>query len=192
MSNDASGVSRNRQLITQSFQKIQQNHDAFMCRSSLYARAGSPNQRPADDEEGRQLSAKLHSLFGFPPLSVGRSDLSAHPYARSRVYDLRNYTNKTQWGPFRKDGSLRVDWEMIESLMIVIGYNSYLCSQTDPNLHQLPWFRALDGLIPVGEHRSGQSQPDYMTLLRQPDVALDIKDPYGVSGIYGRVSYYYG
>jgi len=163
-----------------------------MCRSSLYARAGRPNQRPADDEEGRQLSAKLHSLFGFPPLNVGRSDLSVHPYARSRVYDLRNYTDKNQWGPFRNDGSMLVDWEMVESLMIVIGYNSYLSSQMDPHLHQAPWYRALDGLIPVEAVRSGQCQPDYLTLVQQPDISLDMKDPYGVSAIYGRVSYHSG
>lgn len=187
MSKDAHGVSHNQRLITQSFQKIKQNHDAFMCRSSLYARAGRPNQRPADDEEGRQLSAKLHSLFGFPPLNISRG-LSIHPYARSRVYDLRNYTDKNQWGPFRNDGSMRVDWEMVESLMVVIACNSYLTSQTTPNLHQAPWYQPLDGLIPAELDHPGQCQPDYLTLIQQPDLSLDMKDPYGVSAIYGRVS----
>ncbi|KAI1536083.1 ferric reductase [Pyrenophora tritici-repentis] len=187
MSNDDSGVSHNQQLIEHYFQKIPQNHNAFMCRSSLYGRAGGLTHRPADNEEDRQLSAKLHSLLGFTPRKFKWNDLAHHPYARSHVYDLRNYTDKNQWGPFRKDGSMRVDWEMIECLMIVIGYNSHLSSQKDPQLHQAPWFRALDGLIPAETERPGQGQTDYLTLVRQPDIALDMKDPYGVSAIYGRL-----
>ncbi|CAE7212975.1 hypothetical protein P3342_012465 [Pyrenophora teres f. teres] len=187
MSNDDAGLSQNQQLIERCLQKITQNHDAFMCRSSLFARSGRLTQRPADHEEDRQLSAKLHSLLGFTPRKFGWNDLSNHPYARSRVYDLRNYTDKNQWGPFRKDGSMLVDWEMVECLMIVIGYNSYISSQKDPQLHQVPWFRALDGLIPVGLEYSGQGQPEYLTLIRQPDIALDMKDPYGVSAIYTRI-----
>ena len=187
MSLDDFDVSHNKKLITGLFQGISQNHDAFMCRSSLYARTGSAKQKPANDEQGRQLSAKLHSMFGFPTSLAGTKDLATHPYARSRVYDLRNYTDKNQWGPFRNDGSMRVDWEMIESIMIVIGHNSFFGAHTMPSRLRPPWFHPLDGVVPDLEVETENSPPNYMTLLRQPDLPLDMKDPYRVQGIWSRV-----
>lgn len=160
-----------------------------MCRSSLFERAGTAKQRPADDEEGRQLSAKLHSFFGFPPSGAGTKDLATHPYARSRVYDLRNYTDQNEWGPFRKDGSMRVDWEMVESIMIVVGHNSFFGAHNVPNPLRPPWFHPLDGVIPDVPVDAGQAMPDYMALLKQPDLPLDMKDPYRVQGIWSRVCY---
>jgi hypothetical protein len=187
MSLDEHGVTRNRLLVTNQFQRIAQNHDAFMCRSSLFDRAGSAKQKPAGDEDSRQLSAKLHSLFGFPPSNAGRRDLSSNPYARSRVYDLRNYTDKNEWGPFRDDGTMRVDWEMIESIMIVIGYNSCFCAHTVSNRLRPPWFAPLDGVIPMVDDRMGLNVPKYAALIQQPNIPLQMKDPYGVEGIWSRV-----
>ncbi|EOA88297.1 hypothetical protein ACJQWK_01419 [Exserohilum turcicum] len=187
MSLDDLGTSRNKTLITDLFLNISQNHDAFMCRSSLFERAGTAKQRPADDEEGRQLSAKLHSFFGFPPSGAGTKDLATHPYARSRVYDLRNYTDQNEWGPFRKDGSMRVDWEMVESIMIVVGHNSFFGAHNVPNPLRPPWFHPLDGVIPDVPVDAGQAMPDYMALLKQPDLPLDMKDPYRVQGIWSRI-----
>jgi hypothetical protein len=46
-----------------------------------------------------------------------------HPYARSRVYDLRRYTAANMWGPFTDDGSARVDWEKVQAIMIDLAYN---------------------------------------------------------------------
>lgn len=46
-----------------------------------------------------------------------------HPYARSRVYDLRRYTHANMWGPFLDDGSQAVDWEKVQAIMIVLAYN---------------------------------------------------------------------
>jgi hypothetical protein len=190
MSLDEYGITRNQQLVTELFQHIEQNHDAFMCRSSLFGRDGSTKRKPAEDEEGRQLSAKLHSLFGFPPSKVGKKDLSINPYARSRVYDLRNYTDKNEWGPFRNDGTWRVDWEMIESIMIVIGHNSCFCTHVVSNRLRPPWFSPLDGVIPAGTGRIGNTVPDYMALVQQPDIPLNMKDPYGAEGIWARVGSY--
>ncbi|KAI4702673.1 hypothetical protein J4E89_010395 [Alternaria sp. Ai002NY15] len=186
MSLDEDGVTHNKRLVTNQFQRIAQNHDAFMCRSSLFDRAGTGKQRPAGDEESRQLSARLHSLFGFPPSNAGRRDLSTNPYARSRVYDLRNYTDNNEWGPFRDDGTMRVDWEMIESIMIVIGYNSCYCTHTVSNKLRPPWFAPLDGVIPEDDHQMGTGR-DYTALVQQPDVSLNMKDPYGVEGIWSRI-----
>jgi hypothetical protein len=156
-----------------------------MCRSSLFARAGTSNQKSADDEESRQLSAKLHAMFGIPSSNVGRRVLSTHPYARSRVYDLRNYTDATKWGPYRDDGSMRVDWEMIESLMIVLGYNSSSFCQRSLTRFSPPWIQPLEGVVP----ERGRIIPDYPpALLQEPDVPLDMKDPYRVEGIWARVS----
>lgn len=155
-----------------------------MCRSSLYSRAGTDNQKPADDEDGRQLSAKLHSLFGIPSSNIGRRVLSTHPYARSVVYDLRNYTDKTLWGPFRKDGSMKVDWEMIESLMIILGYNSGLCCRRFQPRFSPPWGDPLQGVVP----ERAKIMPEYpKNLLYEPDVPLKLKDPYNVTGLWSRV-----
>ena len=41
----------------------------------------------------------------------------------SKVYDLREYTAKTQWGPFRADGSGKVDWEKMEAILLVLRTN---------------------------------------------------------------------
>jgi hypothetical protein len=159
-----------------------------MCRSSLYSRAGTELQKPAEDEEGRQLSAKLHCLFGIPSpdvSSLGQRVLSTHPFARSKVYDLRNYTDKTKWGPYRDDGSMRVDWEMIESLMIILGYNAGLCCRRLMPRFSPPWKDVLEGVVP----ERARSIPDYSgKLLYEPDVPLVLKDPYNVSGVWSRVS----
>lgn len=48
--------------------------------------------------------------------------LEIHPYARSRVYDLRRYRAANFWGPFMDDGSGRIDWEKVQSIFIVLGY----------------------------------------------------------------------
>ncbi|KAL6710299.1 hypothetical protein ACN47E_009245 [Coniothyrium glycines] len=183
-STDEFGESYNQQLIGQLFQHISQNHDAFMCRSSLYGRCGKPNQKQAEDEEDRQMSAKLHSLFGIPSNNLGRRILSTHPWARSRVYDLRNYTDETRWGPFRDDGSMRVDWELIESLMIVLGYNSGLCCRRFLHRFRPPWTEPLEGILP----ERARIMPDYPSkLYLEPDIPLQLKDPYNVSGVWSRI-----
>lgn len=150
----------------------------------MYGRVGRLNVKPVDDVEGQQLSAKLHSLYGIPSSNLGRRVLSTHPYARSRVYDLRNYTDNTKWGPFRDDGTMRVDWEMIESIMIVLGYSSGLCCRRFLQRFRPPWSQPLEGIIP----ERSKLMPDYPpTLLMEPDVPLQLKDPYNVTGVWSRV-----
>lgn len=181
---DEFGVSHNQQVLASLFDSITQNRDAFMCRSSLYSRAGTDYQKPADDEEGRQMSAKLQCLFGITSTSGGRRSLSTHPYARSNVYDLRNYTDKTQWGPFRKDGSMKADWQMIESIMIVLGYSSGLCCRRFQAKFRPPWTDPFEGVIP---ERARIMPPYPASLPMELEVPMHLKDPYNVSGIWSRI-----
>ncbi|KAF2825229.1 hypothetical protein CC86DRAFT_325183 [Ophiobolus disseminans] len=181
---DQSGTSHNQSKVSNLFLHISQNRDAFMCRSSLFKYAGTELQKPANDEEGRQLSAKLHCLFGIPSSQTGNRALSVHAHARSRIYDLRNYTDKTQWGPFQDDGSMNVDWEMIESQMIILGYNSNLCCRRFQKRFSPPWGEPLQGVVP----ERAKIMPEYPAkLLYEPDVPLRLKDPYGVSGVWSRI-----
>ncbi|KAH4187826.1 hypothetical protein HBI45_159210 [Parastagonospora nodorum] len=183
-SKDRFGNSANQDQIEQLFLHISQNHNAFMCRSSLYSRAGNELQKPANNEEGRQLSAKLHCLYGIPASTTGNRVLSTHPFARAKVYDLRNYTDHTKWGPYRDDGSMRVDWEMIESLMIILSYNAGLCCRRYLPRFSPPWKNVLEGVVP----ERAKVMPEYSTkLLYEPDVPLMLKDPYNVSGIWSRI-----
>ncbi|OAK96673.1 hypothetical protein IQ06DRAFT_296691 [Phaeosphaeriaceae sp. SRC1lsM3a] len=181
----SSGHSHNSASISRLFLHISQNHNAFMSRSSLYARAGTELQRPADDAPSRQLSAKLHCLFGIPSSNVGRRVLSAHPFARAKVYDLRNYTEGTGWGPFLDDGKFRVDWEMVESLMIVLGYNSGLCCRRFQPRFSPPWAKPLQGVVPEKE-KLGSREWD-AKMVEEVDVPLKMKDPFNVSGVWSRI-----
>lgn len=157
-----------------------------MSRSSLYTRAGTELQRPADTPSERQLSAKLHCLFGIPSSNVGRRVLSAHPFARSKVYDLRNYTEGTGWGPFLNDGNFRVDWEMVESLMIVLGYNSGLCCRRFQPRFSPPWVTPLQGVVPEKDKLKRRREWD-VSMLSEVDVPLRMRDPYNISGVWSRV-----
>ena len=137
----------------------------------------------------RQLSAKIHCLYGIPTTIVGRRALSTHPYARSRIYDLRGYTEANEWGPFRDDGSMYVDWEMVESLMVILGYNSGLCCRRYLQRFQPPWSEPFEGVVV----EKNSVLPDYpLTLVKEMEIPLDLKDPYGVSGVYSRIVCFLG
>lgn len=155
-----------------------------MYRSSLYKRAGTDAQQAADNEDDQQLSAKLHCLHGMALGALGRRSLSTHPYARACVYDLRNYTDKTRWGPFQDDGSMRVDWEMLESIMIDLGYNSDVCCPRFTPKFKPVWCDPFGGLI------RDSVRADYPpNLPMEPDIPIELKDPYNISGIWHRVSF---
>jgi hypothetical protein len=158
-----------------------QNCDALLFRSSFYRQAGTTLQVPAKDVNEQQLSAKLHCLYGAPLSVEGRRSFSSHPIARSRVYDLRNYTEKTRWGPFRKDGSMKADWEMIEAIMIVLSCNSNLCCDRYRLLKPV-WGEPF-----VGIRRNTVIQEYSPSLLIEPDIPLDMKDPYDVTGSWIRI-----
>ena len=174
--------SQNKRILRALFESSH-NQNVIMCRSSLYERAGTESQVAADNEEDRQLSAKLHCLYGAPASTVGRRSLSTHPYARSRVYDLRNYTDNTKWGPFRDDGSMRVDWEHVESVMIVLAYNSSLCCRSNMPRFQPIWNQPFEGVVrEVSGPKYGWSIP------MEPEIPLEMRDPYSISGLWSRVS----
>jgi hypothetical protein len=176
-----------------------QNSDVFLFSSGLYADAGGINQYPAPTEKGRQLSAKLHCSYGTQKEALGRTrSKAAHPFARSKIYDLRRYTDENLWGPFHDDGSIRTDWEKVESIMVVVGFNLQLFSERCGSSQPLVWDRPFEGVtpgsyVPVARHGDWGEDDERMeeveeALVNQPDPPLDAMDPYGVSGIWRRVS----
>lgn len=79
---------------------------------------------------------------------------------------------------------MRVDWEMIESQMIILGYNSGLCCPRLLPKFSPPWTESLQGVVP----QKAKIIPEYPPkLLYEPDVPLTLKDPYNVSGVWARV-----
>jgi hypothetical protein len=87
--------------------------------------------KPVDPVPSKRCSSSyaLAAFFTLRNIDVSGSpsantrartgDLPAHTVARSRVYDLREYTDHTLWGPFMNDGSQDVDWEKVEAIMMV-------------------------------------------------------------------------
>ena len=151
--------------------------------SSIYAQAGSAWRQHLKTGEDQQTSAKLHCLHGMTLDARGRRSMSIHPYARSRIYDLRNYTDETHWGPFRDDGSMRVDWEMLESIMIDLTYNSCLCCARFKPQFTPKWSESFGGLL--RDHVRAQYPA---SLPMEPSIPVELKDPYNISGIWHRVS----
>ena len=159
------------------------------------AKPTTASQRPQSYD--KQLSAKLHCLYGVPIGTVRKSCESSppryplrndtadiHPYARSRVYDLRQHTeNGTFWGPFLDDGLQTVDWEKLEAIMIILDYN--LRRSVDIHrqyedvleLQESPWV----GATPHSFTSPPQSLP------MEPSVPLEAQDPYNVTGTWMRV-----
>ena len=145
----------------------------------------------------RQLSAKLHCLFGLPigtvrktcegspPRYSLRNDTAEiHPYARSRVYDLRQHTEDgTFWGPFLDDGLQNVDWEKLEAIMIILDHNLRRSVEVHRQfegmveLPQNPWV----GAAPYSFISPPQSVP------MEPTLSLEAQDPYNVTGTWMRI-----
>ncbi|ROW09504.1 hypothetical protein VMCG_02642 [Cytospora schulzeri] len=174
--------------------------EAFLCQSFLFQRArapvknfASPKQPP---DKTRQMSAKLHCLHGVPILQYGRTRGSkTYPFACSKVYDIREYTPRTRWGPFLDEGPWpigsagneegqegvpedRVDWEKVEAIMIVLWFN-----MTSKRLDHLPVFRHFWG-VPFAGCWPNSYIPSPMNR-RVTD--LELEDPYDVTGTYVRV-----
>lgn len=117
--------SRNLPLLQEAFRDTY-TQDTYLCGSSLFAQSeGSDQWTIGGTDEERQLLAKLHCLYGAPRWGwkTNNDDVDTHCYARARVYDMRNYTQKTKWGPFKNDDSGAVDWEKIEAIITVLGFN---------------------------------------------------------------------
>jgi hypothetical protein len=190
--------SKNQSLI-QSLFNDPTNQREFLHQSHLWSRFDAegetryPGRSNIDFEHtsySRTSSAKIHCLYGIPDNVEGRRTLgSSHPWARSNVYDLRNYTDANGWGPFRDDGSFYVDWEKIESIMLVLGYSSSICCRRFMTRFRPPWENALDDIVPTEK----ELLPAYpLQLIKEIDVPLELRDPYAVSGIYSRLVSFLG
>ncbi|EGO59946.1 hypothetical protein NEUTE1DRAFT_38488 [Neurospora tetrasperma FGSC 2508] len=74
----------------------------------------TPPSPPLPTRDGQLRSAFFGRTSLVPRL---------YPYAVSKVYDLREYTTRSKWGPFRADGSGKVDWEKVEAILLVLRTN---------------------------------------------------------------------
>ncbi|KXH46654.1 F-box domain-containing protein [Colletotrichum salicis] len=189
-------VSRNAAALANIF-RDEPARVAFLCSSSIFDRArgdiarstssrrpqsssssaSSSQTNPNADDDLHQQSAKLHCLYGRPIFNFGRTRSSrVYPYAACKVYDMRQYTTRTKWGPFRDDDSGRVDWEKMEAIMIVLGSNiksQRLTAKVFSNLWEKPFAGSWSGSYVPSPGRGIRD--------------LDLEDPYGVAGTWLRV-----
>jgi len=181
----SSSSSRNAALLARLFED-EATREAFLCRSFLFERARGHVGRFADPPRpAHRLAAHLHCLYGAPVLRCGRAAARGrgggprlYPFACSKVYDLRQHTEATRWGPFAADGSGRVDWEKVEAVLLVLRSN-----MRDKGLDGFRLFANLWNAPFVGSWpHSYRPRPP----LRERS-ELDERDPYGVAGTWLRV-----
>ncbi|KAJ0115298.1 f-box domain-containing protein [Diaporthe amygdali] len=193
------GASQNISILRECFSSESTVH-AFLCSSFLFQRASTPvknfvfPKQPPTEE--RQMSARLHCLYGVPVLNFNRLRSSrTYPFAISKVYDIREYTTQTRWGPFMDEGpgpigteinqdgrqglpSDRVDWEKVEAIMIVLWHNL-----KTKGLDRLPVFNQFWGMPFAGCWPNS-----YIPEPINRDITdLELKDPYDVTGTWLRV-----
>lgn len=182
------GPSLNVRLLTELFEN-RDNQEAFFCNSTIFARArrdvkdSVPTPERSKDE--RQLSAKLHTMYGVPiDLPARRTRFnSAYPYACSVVYDLRNYNEETNlWGPYR-DAKATADWERLEAIMVVLGHNLRMFTENTHGIFKPLWSVPWRGASP-----DSFSPMTLGKLREQPAPPADALDPYNISGTWMRVS----
>ncbi|KAL8717874.1 MAG: hypothetical protein Q9225_004927 [Loekoesia sp. 1 TL-2023] len=192
------------------------NYEIFLCQSALYewsrvrplhvtrnflaqhANRTAPQQDgkcrpyPKSSTDG-QLSAKMHCLFGptWPPGGAHGKfvDQEIRPYARTRVYDLRQYRQANLWGPFLDDGSVKVDWEKMETIQCLLANYRLTSLGRDPSL------AIADTSHPAGGRRElafSDAAPDSFI----PSISDSVKsshdgqDPYNITGTWLRVVCY--
>lgn len=168
----------------------------MQARFSNVRRPVVPNIQPGSEEARiRQISAKLHCLYGAPVRYARndqannsryslRSDVAnVHPFARSLVYDLRKRTRDNFWGPFMDDGSQDVDWEKLEAIMVVLDYNIKKFAHTYVNHETLEqmWDHPFEGATPYSF-----VSPPY-PISEEPRPPLEAQDPYNITGTWMRV-----
>ncbi|KAI3402171.1 hypothetical protein diail_100 [Diaporthe ilicicola] len=193
------GASQNISTLRECFSS-ESSVNEFFCKSFLFQRARAPvknfvfPKQPPTEE--RQMSAKLHCLYGVPVLNFSRLRSSrTYPFAISKVYDIREYTTQTRWGPFMDEGpgpigtdinrdgrqglpGDRVDWEKVEAIMIVLGHNL-----KTKGLDRLPVFNQFWG-VPF----AGCWPNSYVPEPINRDITdLELRDPYDVTGTWLRV-----
>lgn len=171
--------SRNLVLLTKLFQN-QDNIDGFLYHSTLFALAQKLPYDAALTPRERQMSAKLHCYHGIPCLEQGETRIDT--YARSKVYDLRQYKSENFWGPFADDGSGDVDWEKVEAIMMVLGYNLRVFSERTSGRWPLFWDKPFEGIV-----RNSFVSPPLKSPRKEPAPPIDALDPYGITGCWMRV-----
>lgn len=162
------------------------NREAFLCQSTIFDRARIPKRSPETAETKtlatRQASAKLHCLWGVPITMPKRTRFaSLYPYACSVVYDMRNYTDENFWGPFKEDGRATVDWERMEAVMIILGYNMKNYTESMHGIYPPLWRDPFRGASP------GSFEPLSVTKREAPLGPCNEEDPYNVTGTWHRV-----
>lgn len=173
----------NVEFLAELFQKPA-NVESLLCASSLYDRARRDGGGPPRTKAEHQQSAKLHCLYGVPVLYRKWTKCRpVYPYATSKVYDLRQYTDQTFWGPFLDDGSQDVDWEKVEAIMVVLGHNLQIFSERSNGIFEPTWTDPFCGATP-----DSYMSPS-LAALEGPLVSLDFEDPYNVTGTWMRVSF---
>ncbi|VZI18153.1 unnamed protein product [Fusarium fujikuroi] len=96
----------------------------------------------------------------------------------TEVYDLRQFTQNTGWGPFKDDGTFNVDWEKVEAILIVLGHNIGArrhIAQIFANVWDSPF--------------SGSFQNSFMAPPPRDITSLEARDPYGVTGTWYRIRF---
>ena len=201
MANSQDGSeSKNAAILARHFDdsKSANNLEAFLCQSSTFDRArlvewvpNKPELKPPR-KIVNELSAKLHCLYGVPIHDDWLEDKDIRPFACSRTYDLRNYSQENLWGPFKDDGSMEVDWEKVEAVMIILRYNIKQHLETvERSLAEL-WRRPFHGAWP-NSYKPALEQSQHMPLVgpfpKLPALRLTPVngDPYGVTGTWMRV-----
>jgi hypothetical protein len=192
--------SRNIDFLTELLAYHEENSRVFVLSSNLFEYAKRKGEeKPADIS---RLIAHVHCLVGtcqddFAP-SMRHSGIKAHSVARAKVYDLRMYTDETKWGPFLPDGSMGVDWEKVEAIMLDIAYNlQLLWDRTEAEVPRV-WENPFEG-VTSGSYVSKDEEDSGMTvetpvlsdsssvLVSQPEIPLEALDPYGITGTWRRV-----
>ncbi|KAL2068986.1 hypothetical protein VTL71DRAFT_15324 [Oculimacula yallundae] len=194
------------QTYTMSSKTSITNLEALMSQSVTYNRALISNadrdpeiNTPLQPLSVRQASAKLHVLYGKPFLLPRRAKYTKlYPYAVSMVYDLRNYTEETLWGPYLNDGLASVDWEKLEAVMLVLGHNMESFMQTAGN-RSLPkglWSKGgWKGARPysyksvdiVGFNHKDEEEGVIPADDEDVSAAETVDDPYNITGTWMRV-----
>ncbi|KAG7416262.1 hypothetical protein Forpe1208_v006372 [Fusarium oxysporum f. sp. rapae] len=160
--------------------------EAFLQGSSLFNRLRRQPTRdsisaPTSCDDGyrtlQQKSAHLHCLYSRPIFNIGRlRSMKTYPYACSKVYDLRQFTQNTGWGPFKDDGTFNVDWEKVEAILIVLGHNIGARRQIARIFAEV-WDSPF----------SGSFQNSFMAPPPRDITSLEARDPYGVTGTWFQI-----
>jgi hypothetical protein len=175
------------------------NRTAFLYRSSTFDRARSyrPDRRQLRSAMEKppidQLSAKLNCLHGAPSeRTYSQEGVRVYPFAAAKVYDLRNYSQANLWGPFKDDGSLEVDWEKVEAVMIVLGHNVERKRALIPGIDWDVWTKPFHGTFPDSylPQLSLLSDVRMFDKVKNKHIHAQIstsEDPYGVNGYWMRI-----